>query len=161
MAETVPRWSLGSRRVAVAAAALLALGAAGLSALGQDGPREAAAAATPASLERGVAVYLENYCGVCHHLGLAGTAGIFGPPHDAMGVIAAARLADPTYRGGAATAADYIRESIVAPEAYLVPGYGLSRHRMPSYAELDEAELEALVALLLALPLPARPEGGG
>lgn len=105
---------------------------------------------------RGVDVYLEQSCGTCHALGLAGTRGPFGPPHDAMGVIAAARVLDPGYRGEATDAAGYVRESIVAPLAYVVPGYAGTYHRMPAYTFLNDADLDALVALLSAPPTEGR-----
>jgi hypothetical protein len=66
-----------------------------------------------------------------------------------MGVTAQRRIADPGYTGAAATAADYIEESIVNPRAYLVPGYDRSRFVMPAFTTLGERELQALVQLLL------------
>ena len=108
------------------------------------------AAADPALLAEGLAVYRAQYCGVCHTLSAAETRGTFGPPHDGLGATAAARLADPTYHGKATTAAEYIHESIVDPQAFSVPGYATTSHRMPSYAHLDAATLDAMVTFLLA-----------
>ena len=99
-------------------------------------------------VERGRALYLEHHCGACHALAATGSQGFFGPAHDAVAVIAAARIADPDYRGDAETAAEYLRESIVAPGAYMVPGYAFTRHSMPAY-DLPEADLDALVAYLM------------
>ncbi len=101
-----------------------------------------------ARLAAGKAVYLANYCGVCHTLAAAGTAGIFGPSHERMGRTAVQRIAAPSYTGAAATAADYIRESIVAPAAYFAPGAN-ARHPMPPYAHLPRADVDALVYFLL------------
>jgi mono/diheme cytochrome c family protein len=109
-----------------------------------------AAATDPATLAAGLAVYRAQYCGVCHTLSAAETRGTFGPPHDGLGATAAARLTDPTSHGKATTAAEYIHESIVDPQAFSVPGYATTSHRMPSYAHLDAATLDALVAFLLA-----------
>jgi hypothetical protein len=67
-----------------------------------------------------------------------------------MHAIAAGHLADGTYQGAATTPAEYIRESIVDPQAYIVPGYATTSHRMPAYAHLDAASLDALVAFLHA-----------
>jgi hypothetical protein len=53
------------------------------------------------------------------------------------------------YTGEAMTAEAYLRESIVAPATYLVPGYEHTRYRMPAYINLSEPELEALVQMLL------------
>lgn len=99
---------------------------------------------------RGIEVYGAQYCSACHQLSVADAHGIFGPPQDAMGVIAGARIQDPGYRGSATTAEAYIRESIVAPEAYRVPGYEVTHHRMPAYTSLSEEDLDALVQLLLS-----------
>lgn len=104
----------------------------------------------PALLEAGMATYRAQYCGICHTLTAAETRGTFGPEHDGMGTIAAERIADSSYSGAAATPAEYIRESIVEPQAYLVPGYATTSHRMPPYAHLDAATLDGLVAFLLA-----------
>lgn len=110
----------------------------------------AAETVTAEVVARGLEVYASQYCGVCHSLRAAGAKGAFGPPHDAMGVIAGARFQDPNYRGEATSAEVYLRESIVSPKAYLVPGYGLTHHHMPAYTSLSEADLDALVKMLLA-----------
>lgn len=99
---------------------------------------------------RGVEVYRANYCGACHALTAAGTTGTFGPPHDGMAAIAAERLHDPAYTGAATTPAEYVHESIVDASRYLTPGYRRSAHPMPSFDHLPEADLEALVDLLVA-----------
>lgn len=44
--------------------------------------------ANPEVMARGLAVYQSYYCGACHQLDAAGSKGVFGPPHNAMGVIA-------------------------------------------------------------------------
>lgn len=97
----------------------------------------------------GKAVYLKQYCGVCHTLSAAGTAGVFGPSHDHMGTVAAQRIGEAGYDGEAQDARAYIHESIVSPEVYAAPGTANVRHRMPPYAHLAEAELDALVYFLL------------
>jgi len=104
----------------------------------------------PALIEAGSAVYHAQYCGVCHALAAAGTTGTFGPPHGGLGATAAARVAAPTYTGTAITPAEYIRESIVAPEVYIVPDYAMTSHRMPPYGHLPDADIDALVEFLLA-----------
>jgi nitric oxide reductase subunit C len=103
-----------------------------------------------ALLEAGLATYRAQYCGVCHALDAAETRGTFGPTHNGMGEIAAQRLEDTNYGGNATTPAEYIHESIVEPQTYIVPSYATTSHRMPSYAHLDAATLDALVAFLLA-----------
>lgn len=108
------------------------------------------AIADPALLGAGLATYRAQYCGVCHTLDAAETRGTFGPPHNGMGATAAARLLEENYSGSATTAAEYIRESIVEPQVYIAPGYATTSHRMPTYAHLDSATVDALVAFLLA-----------
>lgn len=97
----------------------------------------------------GLDVYRSQYCGVCHEFRPAGSLGSSGPTHDGIGLIAARRVRDPKYTGNATTAEEYVRESIVAPTAYLVPGYEHTMYRMPAYTMLSESDLEALVQLLL------------
>jgi mono/diheme cytochrome c family protein len=98
-------------------------------------------------VERGRGLYVEHYCGVCHALAALGSAGIFGPPHDDMGRVAELRVAHADGRWADARA--YLRESIVDPRAYLVPGWGSGRHAMPAYV-LEEDDLSALVEFLLS-----------
>lgn len=113
-------------------------------------PVAEAAAADPALVAAGRDVYLKQYCGVCHALTAAGTTGTFGPAHDGLGSTAAQRILDEAYHGAATTAAEYIRESIVDPTAYTVPGYATTSHRMPAYSHLTGETLDALVAFLAA-----------
>ena len=98
--------------------------------------------------ERGLFVYKEQYCGVCHQLDGAGTKGIFGPSHNGMAGLAAARLQDPTYRGEATDVHTYLYESIIEPDAYFVEGFAMSPHRMPTYRHIPEDDLEALIVFL-------------
>lgn len=97
---------------------------------------------------RGLEVYKEQSCGTCHTLTRAGAGGVFGPSHDGVGTHAEERIRDPAYHGEARTAEQYLRESILDPPAYRVPGYGHTRFAMPAYTELPDSDLEALVHLL-------------
>jgi mono/diheme cytochrome c family protein len=106
-------------------------------------------AASEEVIAYGLKVYTEQYCGVCHRLDAADTAGMFGPTHNHFGTVAEGRIKDPGYTGQATTAAEYIRESIVDPGAYYVAGYEQSRQHMPAFTHLSEAELNALVQMLL------------
>ncbi|MFZ4814617.1 MAG: c-type cytochrome [Phototrophicaceae bacterium] len=99
-------------------------------------------------LTRGITVYRAQYCGSCHTLSVANTHGMFGPPHDSMGLIAAERLQDPNYTGQATTIEAYLRESILEPLVYDAPGYEMTQHSMPAFVTLPEADLDALVYLL-------------
>jgi len=97
----------------------------------------------------GLEIYRKQYCGICHQSTAAGTAGTFGPSHDGMGAIAEQRLQEANYQGTATTAAEYLHESLIDPQRYIVPTYELSPHRMPAYTHLSEPELAALVQWLL------------
>lgn len=111
----------------------------------------------PPDLEVGLAVYREQYCGTCHAFAFAGTAGMFGPSHDRMRAVAEERLRDPAYAGAATTVEAYLRESLTDPGIYRVPGYERTRFLMPAYTQLSDAQLDALVRLLLDAP---STEGG-
>jgi cytochrome c oxidase subunit 2 len=95
-------------------------------------------AAPPA--QAGKAVFLNNGCGACHTLAAAGASGKVGPDLD--------RLAADAKRAKRGSLAQYIRESIVKPNAYLVPGY--PANVMPqTFGQLPKAQLDALVAFLV------------
>jgi mono/diheme cytochrome c family protein len=100
-------------------------------------------------VEYGLQVYRQQYCGICHRLDAASTAGMFGPDQNDIGRVAEQRIQEEQYQGEATTAAEYIRESIVNPGIYLAEGYEQSRHHMPPFTHLGEAEVEALVTMLL------------
>jgi len=99
--------------------------------------------------QRGIELYLANYCGSCHAPEAAETWGSFGPEHDHAATLASQRLQDPNYDGEATTPEEYLRESIVNPQQYFVPTYAGSPHRMPAYTNLSAEEVDALVYLLL------------
>jgi mono/diheme cytochrome c family protein len=105
--------------------------------------------ADPARIERGVEVYLENYCGICHILTVANTRGTFGPHHDNAGTIAEYHITLDSYRGEATTATEYIRESLLNPGVFYTPGYEATSHHMPAFTHLPEDDIEALVYLLI------------
>jgi hypothetical protein len=100
-------------------------------------------------IQHGIAIYHEQRCGVCHTLEIANTAGFFGPPHDRAALTARQRIMTTTYSGQADDAETYLRESLLEPQAYIVPGFGLTQHRMPTYDFLPQSDLDALVYLLL------------
>ena len=100
-------------------------------------------------IQHGIAVYHEQRCGVCHALQIANTAGFFGPPHDRAASIANQRLTSAAYTGQAEDVEAYLRESLLEPQIYVVPGFGLSQHRMPAYDFLPQSDLDALVYLLV------------
>jgi nitric oxide reductase subunit C len=93
-------------------------------------------------------------CTACHSL--QPDVQLAGPSLAGIASRAAQAVADPAYRGQATDAAGYIRESILAPSAHLVPGQMFSAGGvsfMPTtYGEsLDEPQVEQLVAYLSSL----------
>lgn len=104
--------------------------------------------ASAEKLDEGLRTYRSQYCGVCHQLTVGGTTGQFGPSHDGLAWTAQRRLLDPAYTGQATTPHEYLRESILSPEVYIVDGYADSSHHMPSYAHLSSSEIDALIYLM-------------
>ncbi len=105
-------------------------GAAGPAAPADVGPR--GADATTASLDP-LEILLANQCLACHQLG--GEGGPVGPPFDGI---------------GARVDADYIRRSILEPDAEVAAGYEALAGTMPrTYGQqLTAAQLEAIVRFL-------------
>ncbi|MAU11389.1 MAG: hypothetical protein CL607_16325 [Anaerolineaceae bacterium] len=99
-------------------------------------------------IEQGIMVYRSNYCGLCHTLQLANTAGTFGPSHNEAGVLAEQYINLASYTGTASSAQEYIRESILDPTIFYTPGYEATNHHMPAFTNLSDDEIEALVFLL-------------
>ncbi len=92
-----------------------------------------------AAAERGRSLFLAKGCNGCHTLsGLPGTIEV-GP--DLTGLPARA----PTRKPGLSADA-YVRESIAAPQAFIVPGFEVM---MPQLG-LRPDEIDAVVAFLLA-----------
>lgn len=98
--------------------------------------------------DHGQSVYLKQYCGTCHTLDTLKTRGTFGPAHNQLGVTAAQRIADESYRGKATDAYTYLSESLTDPNAYIVTGFEGTMHHMPAYTHLAAADLDNLVYFL-------------
>lgn len=88
--------------------------------------------------EAGATVFAEQGCSGCHSLDAAAAA-MTGPSLHNIGTVAEDRTDQ--------SAAEYIRESIVDPGAYVVEGHD---NVMPPY-ELPDDQLDNLVAYLLTL----------
>ena len=68
-------------------------------------------------------IFVRAGCPVCHQIpGIAGAKGQVGPPLW-LGKTGASRLSDPQYKGQAQTVREYVVESVVSPETYVVPGF--------------------------------------
>ena len=101
--------------------------------------------------EEGTAlIFTRAGCPVCHRIpGIAGAEGRVGPPLW-LGTTGQQRLRDPAYRGNAKTVHEYIVESVVEPEVFVVPGY--PAQTMPTWygAKLSALALEKIAAYLEA-----------
>jgi len=104
----------------------------------------AVACAEPTATEpiaRGAQVYRQKSCATCHQIGTEGGTG--GPPLTHIGTVAASRQPGTS-------AEDYVRQAVLDPGAYVVPGYpdtmprGLARG-------LSQADFDDLVEYLLSL----------
>lgn len=123
-----------------------------------DDPPATEVAVDDALVQRGIDIYLANYCGSCHALEAANTRGNFGPPHHAAALLAAENFNAANYAGEATSVAGYIRESILAPEVYYTPGYAASNHRMPAFVNLSDEEIDALVYMLMQQNTPPQAD---
>jgi hypothetical protein len=85
----------------------------------------------------GKELYVTLVCDSCHGLDAVGSTRSYAPTHNQMRATAEQRIQTADYSGQANTAAEYIRESIVNPKAYVVDGYQQLRFGMASYAHLD------------------------
>jgi nitric oxide reductase subunit C len=122
---------------------------------GRPGRHQAAAAGGDAG--RGAKLYATLPCASCHDISHPWPGGAVCPNLGNIATEAARIVRRADYRGRARDAAGYIRESIVDPNAYIVPG--------PSYRQADgqsvmpkdfrqsltPAQLDDLVAFLLTL----------
>jgi cytochrome c oxidase subunit 2 len=95
-----------------------------------------------AATAAGKQVFDQNGCGACHKLAAAGSSGNVGPDLDNV-------LQDAAKYAKGKPAAAYVRESIVTPDAFVVPGF--PRGTMPkTFAKLPPQQLDALVKFLTA-----------
>jgi cytochrome c oxidase subunit 2 len=92
-------------------------------------------------IERGKQLYRQRSCATCHQL--AGDGATVGPPLTHIGTVAETRKAGTSGE-------DYVRQSILDPGAYIVPGFpdtmprGLTRG-------MSQEDFDDLVRYLLTL----------
>jgi cytochrome c2 len=92
------------------------------------------------NLAAGKDAFSANGCGACHTFAAAGTTGKVGPDLDKLKTYAAAAKKPLN---------DFIRESIVDPNAYIEKGF--AKGVMPeTFSSLPKSTLDALVAFLAA-----------
>jgi hypothetical protein len=95
-----------------------------------------------------VEVLTKPGCPVCHIIpGIPGAAGKVGPPL-ILGTTGPQRLKDPRYRGEAKTVHEYIVESVLEPQRFVLRGY--PEHTMPSWygSKLSGLALEKMASYL-------------
>ena len=106
---------------------------------GQD--QGALAQAGLAEATSGEQIFIAWGCGGCHKLAKAGTNGNIGPSLDDLASVAGKQ--EP-----GTSAEDYVRQSILDPEAFTVKGF--QKGVMPSFkGRLDDKQVQALVDYLL------------
>ena len=103
----------------------------------------------PQVVAHGKELYHDLACDSCHGLDAVGSTRTYAPTHNHLAVTAAKRIRAADYTGQATSAAGYVRESIVDPQAHVVEGYRHLRFGMASYAHLSERDIAALVQFLL------------
>jgi mono/diheme cytochrome c family protein len=86
----------------------------------------------------GKALFASNGCGSCHTFTPANATGKVGPDLD--------HLAADAQKANQGSLADYTKESIHDPNAYVVPGF--PKGVMPSFSSLSDQQLADLVAFL-------------
>lgn len=118
------------------------------------GPPPAAASSDPVALGEALFKTSPPGCNACHSV--AAGVNLVGPSLAGIATRAAERLRGADYHGGARDAEGYIRESILDPAAFLVPGATFSANGvsfMPANfgQTLEPAQIDALVAYLMTL----------
>ncbi len=121
----------------------------------QEGSGQFAAAPHPGDAARGANLFGTRPCASCHDITRPWPGGDICPNLGNIATEAARIVRSREYRGKARTAAEYIRESIVDPNAYIVPGapYRMADGQsvMPKDfgTTLSASEIDDLVAFLL------------
>ena len=98
---------------------------------------------------RGKQIYDKQGCNACHSIG--GQGGTTGPDQTRLAANAEGRIKDPGYKGNARDAAGYIRESILQPGAYVLPGFPDNLMPTTFGQQLSAQDLDDLVSYLLTL----------
>ncbi len=110
------------------------------------------------SAETAALVFQKGGCVACHVIpGVPGAIGTIGPDLSRMGAKAQEYLDTGEYRGESQNAADFIRESILTPDAFLAaecPNGHCQPGQMPATLAdlLTDKEIETAVQYLLSLP---------
>ena len=109
---------------------------------GSGGGGTASTGGASGNADRGKQLFADKQCGTCHVLAsVPGAAGTIGPTLNGIGNTAGSRKPGMS-------AADYIRESIKDPNAFVVSGYP-SPSPMILPVPVNDAEINDLVAFLV------------
>ena len=102
-------------------------------------------------------IFTRAGCPVCHVIpGIPGANGQVGPKL-VLGTTGQQRIQSPNYRGQAHTVHDYVVESVLDPERFIVPGY--PGRTMPAWygSKLSALALEKIAAYLEQQTEEAQP----
>lgn len=117
----------------------------------------AAAAAGEGDVARGKVLFATNKCDSCHDISNPFPGGEYGPNLGNISTEALNVIALPDYQGTATNAAEYIRESVLMPNIYIVPGPnyidapGVSAMTQDFGESIPPQDLNDLIAYLLTL----------
>ena len=95
----------------------------------------------------GEKLFASQGCAACHSLKEGEK--IIGPSLYHIGQTAAERVKGADYRGKAKTAEEYIRESIVEPNLYIVPGFAAGIMVQDFGKKLNAQEIDDLIGFLM------------
>ena len=96
----------------------------------------------PAAIAQGKQLFASNGCAGCHTLAAAGASGTVGPDLDKV-------VSDAAKYAKGRPAAAYIRESIVTPNAFVVPGFPKGTMPQTFGQQLSPQQIDSLVQFLL------------
>lgn len=117
---------------------------------GEAIPPAGGAGAVTGDPENGRQLFLAQGCGGCHVIeGVEGAVGEIGPDLTTIATVAQERVDDPNYTGTAETAAQYIRESIVDPNTFVVQGFQPNVMPQTFDETLADEQIDDLVAFLM------------
>lgn len=100
------------------------------------------AAASPAAAARGTAIFTASGCAACHTFKPAGSTATIGPDLDTRPAIDAKRAK--------MSLAAFVRESIVAPDAFIAPGFHKGIMPTTFASTLSTTKIDDLVAFIIA-----------
>jgi cytochrome c2 len=106
-----------------------------------------AAAPDKGDAANGEKLFASSGCLACHSLKEGEK--IVGPSQYHVGRAAASIIKDSSYTGKAKTAGDYVRESIVDPNAYVVPGFAPGIMPQDFGKKLSAQGIDDLIAFLM------------